>query len=222
MIEAIIVDDEKMARTAIAFYAQKSGDIFIQAEFNSAIKARSYLKNNSVDVVFLDIQMPGLNGIEFLSNTNLKAKIILVSSDPSHGPSAFELGVFDYLQKPIDFDKFINCINKLKSQLTTDVPTNYFSIKVDGDYVKISIKEIVAISTVGDYLKVYMLNGDIHMTHSSLKAFKARLDSNFVQVHQSHVVNKNRIKKFDGTHLDLTGILIPVSRSSKAIVKTLI
>ena len=222
MIEAIIVDDEKMARTALSFYAKKSGSVVVMAEFSSAMEARSYLKDNKIDVVFLDIQMPRLTGIEFLSNSTLESKIVLVSSDPSYGPSAFELGVFDYLQKPIDYDKFLKCISKLKSELEKDIAVDHFSIKVDGEFIKIKMREILAVSTVGDYVKIFLLDGKTYLTHSSLRAFLKRLNSNFVQVHQSHVVNKNRLEKFNGTHVQLTGLTIPVSRTYKSLVKTLI
>lgn len=220
-VNCIIVDDEKMALDFLHQFCKKSDKVNVLATFSDPMDALAYLKENKTDLIFLDVEMPGLTGFNLLDNLPYKPRIILTTSKTEYAFEAFQYRVDDYLKKPITFPRFTEAIDKIHEQLSaqgggsnTGGEDNIF-IKTDGKLIKLSYDEILYLESMGDYVK-FVTATKKYLTLNTLSAVEEKLDkTRFLRVHRSYIVNLSKIKDIQGGTLLIDGNVIPISKSHK-------
>jgi DNA-binding LytR/AlgR family response regulator len=223
-MNCIIIDDEPLARKGMRLLAEKLDFINIINEFSSAIEASSYLLSKpDLDIIFLDIEMPGLNGLEFLKSVPVNAHVILTTAYPQYALEAFELQVVDYLLKPIKFDRFLKAVNKARdiSQATLHTLTldeskqEFFYIKADRKYVRLFFKDILYIKGLKDYVMIYT-EAEKYMTAMNVATILRNLPAvKFARVSKSYIINVDKINHIDNDFIYLNDIDIPLGNTYK-------
>lgn len=217
-MKVIIIDDDKTSRLTVGQHLKKMEDIEIIAEFESAVEANAKLKNYNFDFLLLDIEMPDMSGLDYLSSLDKVPPVILMSSHREFGAEAFDNNVIDYVVKPVAFPRLMKAINKVKDLLATTIdfdPNAGFFIKTDGVLKKVKYKDIVYVEALGDYVMVHTELGEFKV-HATMKKMVERLMFPFfIRVHRSYIVRKDRIDKIDIDIIEVNKKLIPVGRSYK-------
>ncbi|WBU89022.1 LytR/AlgR family response regulator transcription factor [Cellulophaga omnivescoria] len=216
MYKCIIIDDEELARGLLTSYISKLNYLELVADYESPIDAIPTLKANTIDLIFLDIQMPNLKGTDFAKMIPDTTKIIFTTAYSEYALQGYELNALDYLLKPITFDRFLQAVNKLEAvkSITKDVANDSITIKSGYDLHKIQLQHITHIESDSEYVKFYLEDGKKIMSHQTLKSLEKTLNPNlFMRVHRSFIVNKTKVTSLKGRDLLLTNISIPVSDS---------
>ncbi len=223
-LSCIIVDDEPLARKGIELHVNEIDWLVIKEQFSNAIKASEFLRAHTVDIIFLDIEMPGLNGIDFIKSIKTDAAIILTTAYPQFAIEAFEQDVVDYLLKPIRFDRFLKAINKASEILALqkkeyteieDIKEDYFYIKSDRKYIKLYFQEVQYIKGMKDYVMIFTDN-DKYMTALNIKTIFSQLPKDiFARVSKSYLINVNRIESIDIDSIMIGREEIPLGNSYK-------
>ena len=220
-LSAIIVDDEPIARSFLERYCEKAGTITVAGSFPDSESALRYLLSNETDIIFLDVEMPGDSGFQFLDKLQVMPKIILTTSKTDYAYDAFQYNVTDYLKKPFSFVRFQEAVGKASSPVIekkeADKKEDIF-IKSDGKLVRINYDEILYVESVGDYVK-YCTADKKYITHSTLKAVEERLNHHyFMKVHRSFIVNLRKISNIQDSTLLIGDSSIPISKALKTEV----
>lgn len=213
-MKCIAVDDDALFLTILSGFINKTDTIELLESFESAIDAYNYLQKNSVDLVFLDVEMPEMNGIELIESLENQPQIIMVSSEQKYVIDAFNLNVAAYLMKPLDsYPKFLQAVQRAQENIHSRKRSMF--IKEETKLVRINLEDIRFIEAFGDYVKLHT-DSRFHVTYTSLKELIKRLPQNeFVQVHRSYVVGLEHIEEVDGNMLKISGKQIPMSRSKR-------
>ena len=217
-MNCIIVDDEELSRLAIKKCIEQTQFLNLVGVCNDAMEATEVLQTEKVDLVFLDIEMPNMSGIDLVKNFEVP-QIIFVTSKSEFASEAFELDVTDYIVKPVELPRFLKAANKAKeiheSKGVAEVHSDHVFIKQDSRYIKIKLEDIYYIEALADYVNIYLENKR-HTILSTMKAIEAKLpDEQFVSVHRSYIVRIDRIKEIEDNTIVMGEKLIPVSRSYK-------
>jgi DNA-binding LytR/AlgR family response regulator len=222
MLKCIIIDDEELARVIIAQYCAKLDHIQVVNQFANALDSIQYLNNNKVDLVFLDIHMPELNGFDFIDSLNNPPNIILTTSDSELALNAFEYKcIVDYLVKPIKLPRFIKAVSKveipnLKNEPTSNDEETDMFINIDRRLVKIHIPDIYLIEAKGDYINIKTETKN-HVVHTTMKKIEGKLpDSLFLKIHRSYIINLKKIVDIEDNSVLIKKEIIPVSRSNRS------
>ena len=198
MLKALIVDDEPLAHDVLLHHLQKQEDIQVVGQCNCAVSALQWLANNQADLVFLDINMPQLNGIEMLKLMGNRPQVIIVSAYQDYALEGFELEVCDYLLKPVSIQRFEQALQKIRRNLAksfTQPIEDAIVLKVDRDMQKFKLQDICYFEGYGNYVKVWQHNQYV-LVSSTLKQIATELPKEmFTQVHKSFVVNNSRVKR---------------------------
>jgi DNA-binding LytR/AlgR family response regulator len=218
-MRCIIVDDDKISRELIRDYVNDTVDLELIGEFPSAIEANNFLSTNHTDIIFLDVEMPKMSGIELLKSLAEKPLIILITSKEKYAIEAFENEVLDYLVKPVDYVRFLKAVQKAKVKLVPNLIDSYSSdsifIKVDSELINLPYKEIIWIEALGDYVNIITPTKK-HVVLSTMKNIETKLPlREFVRVHRSYFVRIDKIKKISEDIILVENKLIPVSKSYK-------
>jgi len=221
MLKCIIIDDEKLARTIIEQYCSKLDHIQVINQFDNALDSIQFLNNNNVDLVFLDIHMPELNGFDFIDSLNNPPNIILTTSDTDLALNAFEYKcIIDYLVKPIKFTRFIKAVTKVEipksnNELSNTDEVSDMYINIDRRLVKINIPEIYLIEAKGDYINIKTETKN-HVVHTTMKKIEEKLPSSlFLKIHRSYIINLKKIVDIEDNSVLIKKEVIPVSRSNR-------
>ncbi len=217
-INCIIIDDEPLAINVIKNHLQEFKNIIIVETFNNPIEAMHAIENNEIDVIFLDINMPKMNGLDFLRNTKIKPYVIITTAYREFAIEGYDLDVLDYLVKPIPFPRFLKTINKLTQRIysntkTTETSKNsYIFLKVDKKLVKIKHDDILYIESLKDYIKV-CTTVDNYIVHKSLTSITEELPSKtFLRVHRSYTIAFDKVNYVEGNSLNISNKRIPIGR----------
>ncbi|SEM81317.1 DNA-binding response regulator, LytR/AlgR family [Mucilaginibacter gossypiicola] len=223
-MKAIIVDDEPLAREAIQLLASKIPDLEIVATFNNAMTAKKHMDASAVDLIFLDIEMPGINGIEFARSIPAETLVIFTTAYPEYALEGFELDAIDYLVKPVKDERFQKAVNKafaynklLQGEVSTpELPhqgDDYFFVKSERKFVKIYFKEILFIEGLKDYVVIQTENQRV-MTAMNIKTIHEQLPQHiFVRISKSYVINVKEISSFDNNTVLIRNYEIPIGNS---------
>ncbi len=217
MISCIITDDEPLARKGLQGYIGKIDFLDLKGVCEDAIQLNNLLKQAPVDLLFLDIEMPYVSGIDFLMNTVSPPKVIFTTAYEQYAIKGYELDVLDYLLKPISFDRFMKAANKAFDYFNTNQePANqYLFVKVDSKLEKVNFSEILLVEAMENYVGIY-LTGKKLITHSTLKALQEKLPAqDFLQPHKSYLINLNHIKSIEGNMLHIGDYQVPISKYQK-------
>lgn len=223
-VTCIIVDDEPLARKGVALNVKEISWLENIGEFPNAIKADEFLKNNKVDIMFLDIEMPGLNGLDFLRNLKFDGVVILTTAYPQFALDAFELEVLDYLTKPLQFDRFFKAVNRAKEVIdlkektqvdVEEITKDFFFIRSDRKYIKLYYENVKWIKGLKDYVMLYTKD-DKYMTALNIKTIYNKLpESIFYRVSKSYIINVNAIDAIDIDTIIIGEEEIPLGNSYK-------
>jgi len=218
----IIVDDEPLAIEVIKTHADNMGIFKIMGECNNAIEAFQILTSEKIDLMFLDIQMPGIKGTDFLKNLVNPPKVILTTAYRDYAYEGYELNVVDYLLKPIPYDRFIRAVDKflqIESRKTGDSANEKFIyLNINKKVHKILIDEIVYVESIKDYLSIHTLSGDLVAKHT-ISAFELLLPENeFVRIHRSFIVSIGKIKRFNSQSIEIEKKELPIGPNYQASV----
>lgn len=216
-LKCIIVDDEPLAQEVISEYIQRLDFLTEVGKFDDALSVIEFLNKESVDLIFLDIQMPTLDGINFLKGLSSPPQVIFTTAHRHYAVDGFDLNAVDYLVKPIPFYRFVQAIGKVKMLVNPEVTINETSdaafFKVDKKKIKVNYTDILLIESLKDYIKV-VLNDRSFVTYQTLSGVLSLLpDSQFIQVHKSFIVNYHHIQCIEGNILEINDYTIPIGRS---------
>ncbi len=218
-MRCLIVDDDEISRELIAEHISNTDDLELIKSCKSGIEASNFLAKNNVDVIFLDVEMPKMNGIELLKSLDHKPHIVLITGKDKYAVEAFEYEVTDYLVKPVQYQRFLKAANKLKGKRKPSVidsiqPDSLF-IKVDSELINVNNKEILWIEALGDYVNIITPTKK-YVVLSTMKNIEEKLPpKDFIRVHRSYFVRIDKIKKISEDIILVENKLIPVSKSYK-------
>jgi len=213
MIKAIVVDDEPLALDVLETYIEKMPDLTLVAKCENAIEANEALKNHDVDLMFLDIQMPQITGVEFLKSLNNPPAVIFTTAYPDYAVEGFELNAVDYLLKPISLDRFMKAVNKVSEKIgkkeedsgnVVEMEGDFFFVKADKKLIKVDFDDIIYIEGLKDYVIIRQEAGRV-ITLQTMKSLETKLpESTFKRVHRSYIVNIHKINAVVGNMLEVT------------------
>jgi DNA-binding LytR/AlgR family response regulator len=223
-INCLIVDDEPPARDVLRRYVDELPILKLCGECGNAVQALGFLQQQSIDLLFLDIRMPQLNGIDFLKTLKHPPKIIFTTAYSEYALEGYELDVVDYLMKPIRFDRFLKAINKafpvndLKQTISEPSAPNEKTIgafvyfRADRKMVKVLLNEILYIESMKDYVKVFT-NSNTIVTKQSISSVETMLpEKKFIRTHRSYIVSVDKIKSFTTEVLEVDKAEIPIGK----------
>jgi DNA-binding LytR/AlgR family response regulator len=221
----IFVDDNPMARMAMRQLSEHIEALEVVAEFDNATSAYNFLQKNSVDALFLDIEMPDMTGLELLQNLAERPPVVLCTSKREYAAEAFELNVVDYLVKPITLPRFIGAIEKLKAQIVSDTEgvkgttkdVNHIFIRANSSLIRLDLADIYYIQALGDYV-TFVTTTKKYTAHLTMQNIEKALPSpQFLRVHRSYIVNTPRIDAIEeGTMLIINKQVVPLGEQYKS------
>jgi DNA-binding LytR/AlgR family response regulator len=221
VIRCLVVDDEPLARQIIKRYIEQVPVFRMAGECGNAIEAFSFLQQQTVDLMFLDIRMPQLNGTDFLKALKNPPKVIITTAYSEYALEGYELDVVDYLMKPIPFDRFLKAVNKAYGQsfFKIDSPAveerandSFVYFRADRKMVKVMLKDILYIESMKDYIKVFTSGGTI-ITKQSISSVEAMLpEKDFIRSHRSYIVSSRHIKSFTAELIEIHNTEIPIGK----------
>ncbi len=227
-INCVVIDDEPLAREGLADYISKIDFLHLLGEGINPTDLFALGKNQPLDLIFMDIQMPVMTGIEYLKSTKNRPMVILTTAYPSYALEGFELDVLDYMVKPITFDRFYKGANKARDyflmnkreDVSTDVKSgpDYFFVKCDAVFEKIYHDDVEFVQALQNYVVIYTTNRK-YMTLLSMKRMEELLGSDrYIRVHKSYLVALDKIGSVEKTKIKLTHVEVPLSRNYKDAV----
>ena len=218
---SIIVEDLQAAADFLKKYCERSGIIEVQGHFLNAEDALTFLSENLVDIIFLDVEMPGLSGFELMDRLVYTPQVILTTSKTEYAYDAFQYNVTDYLKKPFTYQRFLEAVQKIqvrKDEQDAETGTDHIFIKADGKLVRLENEDILYVESMGDYVK-FITADKKYITHNTIKNLEAQLDTQrFMKVHRSFIVNMARIDDIQENSLYIRGVNIPISKAHKGKV----
>lgn len=223
-ISCIIVDDEPLAIEIVESYLEKIEQIRLLGTFRNAVDAFAFLQQQPVDLIFLDIQMPRLSGLDFIRTLKHPPKVIFTTAFRDYAIEGFELEVVDYLLKPIPFDRFLKAVAKVLHQPTAPLvattkhdaqPDDYVYFKVDKKMVKTRMAEVLYIESVKDYVKVRTADKEI-VTQQKISYLEESLPRpQFLRIHRSFIINVEKIDAYSATDVEIGKFSVPIGRNYK-------
>lgn len=221
-LTCVITDDEPVARKGLQSYVERVDFLTLAGVCEDAIQLNALLKEKRPDLLFLDIEMPYLSGLDLLATLSDPPRVIITSAYEQYALKGYELDVTDYLLKPISFERFLKAVNKVHALLAkeTVIPDrdSYFFVKTDKLMKKVCLKDILFVEAVENYVCIYTVTGK-SLVHSTMKNIALSLPGEmFLQVHKSYIVNITHINMIEGNMLHIFGHKIPVARSLRDLV----
>ncbi len=231
MLKYIIIDDEPLAHEIIEEFCSMLPHLQLEKNCYNAMEAMQYLNENTVDFMFLDINMPKLKGLDFLKTLTKPPKTIITTAYKEHALEGFELNVVDYILKPFPFDRLVKAVNKVSEIQTTktivkevsteDTATRFF-VKGDKKHHQIDLNDLLYIEAYGNYTKLFLKN-EMIVSHEKISHYEDMLtDGNFLRVHKSFLVAINKIKFIEGNRILINEHKIPIGQTYKSAVTKLL
>ena len=219
MVKCIVVDDDAMSRMSVKKCVERHPELDFLCEFGSAKLALDQMSELNPQLIFLDVEMPEMTGLEFISAMSSNAQVIIISSKSEYAIDAFDFNVTDYLTKPVDFDRFCKAVERVtqidSSVSVSSTEANNLFIKADSKFVKIKLSEIQYIEALSDYVSIYTDKGRFVLL-GTMKGMETKLDPNqFIRIHRSYIVNLHRIESFQEGYVKIDENQLPVSRGAK-------
>lgn len=222
-MNCIIVDDNKMARTALKKLIEQVDSLVLKEECASPVEAFNYLQKEQVDLVFLDVEMPGMTGIELVKNLDKRPIIILITSKTDYAVEAFELNVADYIVKPVNLPRFIVAVAKAtelfesKSQKVelSEKDKEYMFVRSNSVLTKIKINDITYLQALGDYVNIYT-SDNRYTVHMTLKGMEEKLpEGKFYRLHRSYLIALDHIDKVEEGNAFIGKHPVPIGEQYK-------
>lgn len=220
-MNCLIVEDDRMSREMLSDLCAKIEGLDVRS-VDTALNAIADLEGKRYDLVFLDIEMPDMSGIDLMRTQEKMPPVIITSAKKEYAYDAFEFDVVDYLQKPVSLPRLIKAVQKVRKRTIAEPEekqtkaTDHMFIKVDGKHIRLELNEILAITSMRDYV-IFQLESERHIVHSTLKSIEEKLESDkrFYKVHRSYMINVNHIVDMDERSVVVGKQVIPISRSNR-------
>ena len=221
-LKCIIIDDEPSGRKVIEEYIAETSFLELVGKTEDPLKAFSLIAQNEVDLIFLDIQMPKINGIDFIRSLKDPPMVIFTTAFSEYALEGFELDVIDYLLKPISLERFLKAANKARdfylTQNKSAPPKDYFFVKSNNKFEKITFSELLFIEGANNYVIIQTLEKRL-ITYLTFKGIEEILpESEFIKVHKSFIVSLSKIENLDAEEIKIGKHIVPISRSLKDLV----
>jgi DNA-binding LytR/AlgR family response regulator len=224
-IRCVIIDDEPLARKGLKEYINDIDFLHLEGEFDSPLKATRLLAEGNIQVVFLDIQMPRITGLEFFKSLPHAPPVVFTTAYPQYAIDGFELNALDYLVKPIPFERFLKAALKVKeyyevrqknlAEAPAESKDDYFFIKSDNKLVRIFFRDVLFVEALQNYVSVHTKDRK-YITYLTFKSIEEYLPADrFIKTHKSYIVSAAGIDQIDGNEICIGNHRIPISRSSK-------
>jgi DNA-binding LytR/AlgR family response regulator len=220
-IKCVIIDDEPLAIKVIENHLREFQNFEVISVFNNPLEALDVLETGEINALFLDINMPKMNGLDFAKTLNSKTNIIITTAYREYAVESYDLNVLDYLVKPIPFNRFLKTINKITQKVyqqkgihKEEVNNNdsYIFLKVDKKLIKIKFEDILYIESLKDYIKVFTTSED-YLVHKSLTSITEELPgNNFIRIHRSYTLAIDKVKSVEGNLVEIGASRIPIGR----------
>lgn len=225
MISCIAIDDEPLALQVIKEYCDKISFLELKDTFTNPDLAKTFLKENKVEVVFLDIQMPDCNGIELYRSLPNKPAVVFTTAHKDFAAEGFNVDAIDYLLKPFDYARFLKAVYKAKEYLefisSKDLELSSIFVKVNYELMKINLKDIDLIEALDDYIKIHIKPQPV-LTLMTLKGIQEKLPAKeFIRVHRSYIIPINKIERFNRQKIIVAGKEVPVGSSYGNVIDDL-
>jgi DNA-binding LytR/AlgR family response regulator len=227
-LSCIIVDDEPVARKILQEFVEQVPFMDLQGKFENAMKAEAFLKNSAVDMIFLDIEMPKVSGLQFLQKLNIESMVILTTAFPQYALEGYELDIIDYLLKPFAFSRFLKAVHKakdyyqMKTRTSGALEPTYIFIRSDKRIEKIELNDILYAESTGNYVSVYTERKKI-IAYLTMKSLESQLPAeDFIKIHQSYLVNSSKIDAIEGNEIKIAGKSLPMSRNYREMVMKIV
>ena len=224
----IIVEDEPLAAKVLTDYISQTPFLELQGTFKDAILATDYLRNNTVDLIFLDIHLPKLKGMAFLKTLANPPAVIITTAYHQYAVEGFDLNVTDYLLKPFEFERFLIAVNKVKTaQVELPRPTespdtkDFIFLNVQKKKVKILFSEIVYIESQREYIKIVTTKKEYISKMSTHEIEDLLPASLFKRIHRSFIISMNKIESYNAEMVEVSGVSIPIGRGYRDIIENL-
>lgn len=216
-MKCIIIDDEPLAREILNEYVAELPSLELVGSYSSAIQAMEILKNQVVDLIFLDVNMPRLSGIDFLKALDRRPAVILTTAYPDYALQGYELDVVDYLLKPFSFERFLKAVHKadVRGDSPGELHGGRLLVRADKRTWLVDHEDIMYVESMGDYVKIYTKNRK-HVVNESMKSIEDSLPgSQFIRVHKSWLVSRSAIDFIEGNYLMCSDQPIPIGKTYK-------
>lgn len=223
-LTCIAIDDEPIALEIMEAYISDTESLELKGLFQNPIEALQFIQKEKVDVVFIDIQMPQINGLNFAQSLIDPPQFIFATAYPQHAAQSYELNAVDYLVKPFGYERFLQACNKLNKPTEENIENGPNEIFIKSEYklIKVNLDEVLFIESVKDYV-VFQIRECQLKSLMSIKKLEEQLPkNNFQQVHRSFIVNKSAIDELDKNHLIVDGYRIPIGESFRKDTKSFI
>ena len=217
MIKCLAIDDEPLGLDLLAAFCKKISNIDLVAKFTNVDKAKEYILNNEVDLLFLDIQMPDMNGIDFYKQFAKDKLVIFTTAFSQYAYEGFNVNAVDYLVKPFDFNRFLVSCNKAIEaySLKNKIHETFISIKSDSKIYNLKASEITLVESKDDYVKIYLVDGKHLLSKITTKGILEILPKEFIRVHRSFIINKNHVNNISTYSVMVNNIEVPIGKNYK-------
>lgn len=225
-LKCIVIDDSSLQRILMEKLIEDHPNLTMSGSFSSAFEAKEFMDDNPIDLIFLDIEMPNLNGFEFIDLLITRPQIIFITSVITHAVKAFDYEATDFLHKPVNIDRFNAAIRKAitKYLFANESAENnqHIIVKSNLQKFKIYLRQIKWIEASGDYVKI-VTEDNIYTILSTMKAIEKSINSyKFIRIHKSFIVNIDKIRKYNNKYVEIDSLQIPFSRNKReALAKSM-
>lgn len=226
VLNCLIVEDEPLAATLLRDYLSKVPGLKLKGVCEDAFTAQEYLRAETIDLIFLDINLPHLNGIDFLKALHGKYPVILTTAYHEYALDGFNLNVIDYLLKPIEFSRFLQAVNKAYDKLPVPqkkepaaVPGKAYFFNTDKKKIKVNAEDILYIESLKDYVRIHAQDKSIVTKFQIGELNRFLDDERFIRIHKSYIVNGSRITAYNALEIEIGDIVLPLGRTYKEVVE---
>jgi two-component system, LytTR family, response regulator len=220
MLRCIVIDDEPLALNILADYINKTDNLLLVDITTQPLHGLQRIQNNEADVVFLDINMPVINGLQAMDIIGRQCRVILTTAYPEFAVQGFDRDVVDYLLKPVSYERFCKAIKKLEQQTggtTGETEKNYFFVKSEYKQIRIDYADVLYLESLRDYVAIHLTNNNKILTLQSLSSFEKELPlRQFVRIHKSYIISLSKIKLIEKSSVSVNGKMLPVGNTFKA------
>lgn len=228
-MRCIIVDDEPIARKILQEFTEQVPFLEAVGQFDNPLKAEAFLQQNQADLMLLDIEMPKLNGLEYLKKAPVQPLVIITTAFPNYALEGYELDIIDYLLKPVAFHRFLKAVQKAREyatlkQAAASPPVNasYLFVRSEKRIEKIELKDILHIESMGNYVIICTAQKKI-IAYLTMKSMESQLPAqDFIKIHQSYLVSIAKIEAIEGNTVSVGGKILPISRQHRDAVMQLV
>ncbi len=211
-LNCLIIEDQLPAQRILRTYIENMPELRLVKACSNALDATTVLRQEHIDLIFLDINLPKISGISFLKNLTAPPKVIITTAYPDYALEGFELDVVDYLLKPFSFERFHKAVLKALSQPNETRALDYLFIKSDKEFYKVEVADILFLKSDDNYVKI-ITSDKQHMQSGSLQSWTEQLPDGFIRVHKSYMVNLSKVDKVAGNRVYINPHEIPIGRA---------